>query len=321
MTTRRVDPHRPRSADLVIEAAWRYFHEGENQNEIADALGLSRGTVVNYLAEARAKQFVRVSLQPDVFREVQLARQVRDTFGLADAYVVPRHSEMTDREALKRVAQAAGDWLPGVLEPGDVLGVSWGETVYEVSLAVPNTRRDVTVVQLVGSYPSPLGFAAETCSSNIAQRLEAHCINLNVPLLVSSAELADLLRAEPAIAAQLAAAKNCNKTLFAAGTCTVDSHVVKLGVVSPDQLESLCQQGAEAVIGGQFIDAEGRPIPMDVHRRMLSVELDQMKDKDMGILVSVGVDRAKSMVAAIRGRFVTHLITCSQTARALLDLA
>lgn len=321
MTTKKVEMHRPRSAELVIEAAWRYFHEDQNQNEIADALGLSRGTVVNYLAEARAKQFVRVSLQPDVFREVHLARQLREALGLADVYVVPRHAGMTDRDALKRVARAAGDWLPGVLEPGDVLGVSWGETVYEVSLAVPNTRREVTVVQLVGSYPSPLGFAAETCSSNIAQRLEALCINLNVPLLVSSAELADQLRAEPAIAAQLAAARGCNKTLFAAGTCTMDSHVVKLGVVTPEQLQEVRDRGAEAVIGGQFIDARGRPVQMDVQRRMLSVELDQMKDKEMGILVSVGVDRARSTLAAIRGRFATHLIACSDTARALLDLA
>jgi DNA-binding transcriptional regulator LsrR (DeoR family) len=320
MTTKKAELHRPRSADLVIEAAWRYFHEDQNQNEIAEALGLSRGTVVNYLAEARAKQFVRVSLQPEVFREVQLARELRAAFGLADAYVVPRHDGMTDREALKRVARAAGDWLPGVLEPGDVLGVSWGETVYEVSLAVPGTRREVTVVQLVGSYPSPLGFAAETCSSNIAQRLDATCINLNVPLLVSSEDLAERLRAEPAIATQLAAAKNCNKTLFAAGTCTVDSHVVKLGVVSPDQLERLRERGAQAVIGGQFIDAEGRPVLMDVHRRMLSVELAQMKDKEMGILVSVGADRARAMAAAIRGRFASHLVTCSETARALLDL-
>jgi deoxyribonucleoside regulator len=321
MTTKKVELHRPRSADLVIETAWRYFHDGENQNEIADALGLSRGTVVNYLAEARARQFVRVSLQPEVFREVELARQLRDAFGLADAYVIPRPVGMTDRDALKRVARAAGDWLPGALEPGDVLGVSWGETVYEVSLAVPSTRCDVTVVQLVGSYPSPLGFAAETCSSNIAQRLQAHCINLNVPLLVSSEELADMLRAEPAIAAQLAAARGCNKTLFAAGTCTMDSHVVKLGVVTPDQLKQARDRGAEAVIGGQFIDAAGSPVPLDVQRRMLSVELDQMKDKETGILVSVGADRAKSTLAAIRGRFASHLITCSATARALLDVA
>jgi DNA-binding transcriptional regulator LsrR (DeoR family) len=314
-------PYRPSQASMVLETAWRYYHDGENQNDIAMDLGLSRGTVVNYLNEARSRGLVRISLNPEAFTEVELSRALCDKFGLKDALVVPRLDSLSDREAMMRVARATADWLPGVLEPGDLLGVSWGETIYEVSLAAPAvTIGGLTVVQLVGSRTTPLGFAAETCSSNLAQRFDAECINLHVPLILSSAELAATLRREPGIAEQFDAVGHCNKTLFAAGTCTPDSHVVKAGVVSKEELDYFLSKGATAVICAQFIDAEGRPIVSDLSDRMLCVNLEDMRNRDMGILVSAGVDRSPSLRAAIKGGFATHLVTCAKTAKALLEL-
>ena len=53
--------------EIVVEAAWLYYHDGLNQNEIADRLDVSRATVVNYLQEAREKNYIRLTMAPDVF--------------------------------------------------------------------------------------------------------------------------------------------------------------------------------------------------------------------------------------------------------------
>lgn len=58
-----------------------------------------------------------------------------------------------------------------------------------------------SVVQLLGSRPAALGFAAETCTANIARQLGALCVNLHAPLILSEAALAAKLRAEPVISA------------------------------------------------------------------------------------------------------------------------
>jgi deoxyribonucleoside regulator len=44
-----------RQDDAIVEAAWCYYHEGLNQSEIATKLGVSRASVVNYLAESRRR--------------------------------------------------------------------------------------------------------------------------------------------------------------------------------------------------------------------------------------------------------------------------
>ena len=313
---------RARSQDeAIIEVTWCYYQEGLNQNEIAERLGISRATVVNYLSEARKRDYVRISLDSDIFRNQDLARRLVDRFGLQDALVVPSAPAGSD-QSLDRVTRVVADWLPGLLAPGDRLGVAWGETVYKVAEAAPRiTVDDLTVVQLVGSRPAALGFAAETCSATLARRYGAHCVNLHVPLLLSDRDLVDRLKQEPVIRMQLDAVANCNKTLFACGTCTEDSHVVHTGLLDRSDVAACASQGATGVICGRLIDQDGNGLDREIEDRMIAVTLEQMRGKDMGLLVGAGENRAKPMLAAIRGGYATHVATCSETAAQMLELA
>lgn len=306
--------------DLIERAAWAYYHDGVKQSDIASKLQVSRASVVNYLAEARARGYVRVTMHPDVFSEHQLASELTDALGISAALVVPDAAH--PRQSLTRVAKAAADWLPGLLAADDRLGVSWGQTIFEVADAASlSPIPGLTVVQLVGSLATPLGFAAETCSANLARQFRARCINLHAPLVLSTAALAAQLAQEPVIAEQLSAVRSCNKTLFAAGSCTIDSHVVASGIVTPKQLNAFLKKGAAAVVCGRFIDTEGRPIASEMDDRMIGASLPDMQHKDMGLLVASGPDRAGPARAAIKGGYVTHLATCAATARTLLDAA
>lgn len=304
-------------SDLITRAAWAYYHDGVKQSDIAAMLKVSRASVVNYLAEARARGYVRVTMHPDVFLEHHLGTEIAEAFGLAQVMVVPEGASA--RSSLLRVAKAAADWLPALLSPGDRLGVSWGQTIFEVAQAAsPAPVPDLTVVQLVGSPATPMGFAAETCSANIAQQLRARCINLHALLVLSSQALARQLAQEPVIAQQLEAIRSCNKTIFAAGSCAEDSHVVASGTVDRALLQRYLDQGAAAVICGRFIDAEGQPIPGEMDSRMLGVDLADMRGKETALLVASGPDRAAPACAAIQGGYATHLVTCAATARDLM---
>ncbi|WP_244614938.1 sugar-binding transcriptional regulator [Pukyongiella litopenaei] len=305
--------------DAIVEAAWCYYRCGMNQQDIARRLGVSRASVVNYLSEARRRGYVRVTLEPEIFRTHELARDLVDRFGLADALVVPPDMAEPGR-SLERVTVAAGEWLPRLLGPGDRLGVAWGETVYRIAEAAPRVAlADLTVVQLVGSRPAALGFAAETCSATLARRFDAHCVNLHVPLLLSDRDLADRLRNEPVIAEQLRAVAGCNKVLFACGTCHSGSHVVRTGLIDADSLaQEVATRGAAGVICGRLIDGDGNPVVTESEERMIGVSLDEMRGKDMALLVGSGANRVRPMLAAIRGGYATHVATCADTARRLL---
>ena len=211
---------------IVAEVAWLYYIKGLNQAEIAKRLGLSRPTVVTYLRLARERQIVGVKIQGAHFRINALADGLRERFGLETAFVVAE--EDSQAETAQQVCEAAAQFLPDFVQPGDTLGVSWGQTVSIVSDRVPWWPVDGLVVrQLIGSIANPLLPTCESCTTEIARRLSAQCINLNAPAVCSEAGLADRLRAEPIIAEQLDRLRDCNKAIYSLSPCTFDTHVVQ----------------------------------------------------------------------------------------------
>jgi deoxyribonucleoside regulator len=317
--TRRRTVGKISGESIVIEAAWMYYHDGLNQTEIAEKLAVSRATVVNYLQEAKQHGYIRISLEPSAFTSHRLARDLQARFDLVAAYVVP-DGTASEEESLMRVARGAAEWLPGLLSPGDRLGVAWGRTVFEVAEALePSQMADITVSQLVGSMATPYGFTAEICSARLAQRLGARCINLHAPAVLSDPDLAARLRAEPIIRDQIDALSHCNKAIFAAGSCDHESHIVGSGVATHADLDWYKSQGATGVLCGRFIDAQGRSIPGDLDARMIGVELDKLQGLEMGLLVSVGIDKVAPMLATIAGGYVTHVVTSEKTAIEMLE--
>jgi DNA-binding transcriptional regulator LsrR (DeoR family) len=304
--------------DAVIQVAWMYYYDGRNQQEIAQTLGISRATVVNYLQEAREKGLIRITLAAPAFTTHRLALDLCERFGLAGAYVVPDDGTSLE-DGFLRVVRGAAMWLPDLLAQGDRLGVAWGRTVYELAeLVEARPVEDLAVLQLVGSMATPYGFTAEACSTRLAQRLGARCLNLHAPAIVSRAALAAELREEPILKAQLDQLERVNKLLFSVGTATAESHIVLSGLATPDDLRWYVDRGAVGVICGRFIDAEGRQLPGPMEDRMIGIPLTRLVGLDMGILITPGLDKVAATRAAIRGGYATHLVTGTTVAEALL---
>ena len=307
--------------DVIIEAAWLYYHDDLNQNEIAERLGVSRATVVNYLQDAREKGFVQITLSAQAFSGHRLALALKERFGLDGALIVP-DNRLDPPDTANRVARAAAQGLPSMLEAGDRLGVAWGKTIDDLAECIDAAPiADLTILQLVGSMATPYGFSADVCSSYVARKFSARCINLHVPAILSTPEIAETLRREHLIASQLDEIGRFNKTLFAVGSCLPDSHVASSGVATQKELQDYIANGAVGVLCGRFIDASGNPVSGPLDDRMMGIELDMLRHRDMGILVSIGEDRVPAAVAALKGGYATHVVTNQSCAAAMMELA
>ena len=304
--------------DPSAEAAWLYFQDGLNQTQIAEIMGVSRASVVNYLQQARDSGLVRVHLDPALVARTEVSRDLAQRYGLHAAMVVP--DGPADGNPLDRIAAAGAWYLRTRLVPGDTLGVAWGRTIHALSghlEAAPIA--DVTVVQLLGSMMTPYGFSAEMCSSGIAGKLGARCINLHVPAILTSPQLAAALCREPAIAGQLDALRHCSKAVFAVGQCAPDTHIVRSGIITSDELDAYQRRGAVAVIAGRLLDANGQHLRCDFEDRFLGIDMDDLRRIPVGILVSAGLPLLDAIHATLVGGYATDLVTDLTTARALLD--
>jgi len=304
--------------DPLLWASWLYHHDELTQSQIAELMGVSRATVVNYLQQARDQHYVRIVVRPELLDSIELAQDLKKAFGLAECMVIPIDGGL--RPPHERIGKAGAQFLEEVLTNGDVLGVAWGRTVLALAENLPEKALpESCVVQVTGSLNSAYdGFAADECVAFIARRLHARSINLHAPAAVSTPALRDALLKEPAIQEQFVRIRSCNRLLF--GVCTVktNSLVFASGLISVEESKFYVASGAVGVIAGRFIDARGNWIRGPMDDRMIGMTPEDMLAVPMRIAIAGGPDKTDAILGALRGGFVTALITDEPTARNVL---
>ena len=82
---------RSSNEELLLRVAWFYYKDELTQDEIAKRLSVSRASVGRMLDRARKVGLVSINLNADHLDAFEVSRQLRRTFGLAEALVVPDH--------------------------------------------------------------------------------------------------------------------------------------------------------------------------------------------------------------------------------------
>lgn len=304
--------------DIVAWVAWLYYADQLTQSEVADAVGLSRATVVKVLQAARERGAVTIRLNTEAMSRTKLSRALAARFGLAAAYIAPT---LASAPLTPRLGDAGARVLGDLLQTDDVIGVAWGRAVFAVAaaMAAPEAPGPFTVVQVTGSSPGGTAeFSPELCTSMLATKLSARCANLLAPAVLSNASLCDQLLAEPAMIEQFRLIRTVKKVLFGIGDVGAQSTARIAQLASARVFEEYIANGAVAVILGRFIDAEGKPVAGELDRRMIGVTLDELKTLPGRICVAGGPAKVAPLQAALKGGFVQRLVTDAATANALL---
>lgn len=303
--------------DAVVWAAWLYYADQLNQNDIAKAMSVSRATVVNLLQEAREREIVTIRLRTDLVCRTSLARALASRFGLAEALVIPSRGA---ESLVDRLGEAAARLLGDQLRGSDVIGVAWGRTVLAAARAItlPEPVSPLTVVQVAGSSTASEDFSPELCTSLMAGRLGARCVNLLAPALLSSAELRDRLLAEPMLVHQFELIRSATRILFGVGDLGAASTIQRSGFASAEIIGRYAAAGAAAVVIGRFIGAGGHPVPGELDCRMVGLTLDELRAVPVRICVAGGNAKRDAIRAALAGGYATHFVTDVETASKLV---
>ena len=307
---------------LLSNIALLYYGEGMTQNEIAKRYRLSRATIVSMLRDCRERGIVEIRVDGQLLAASSLSRDLAERYGLQDVYIAADGVEdgpAPRRDRLAQVARVASMAILDIVAPGDRIGVAWGETIAAVAHAMPrNPVPETQVCQLIGSQESTRVPASEICAIEVANKLGAQCHTLHAPGIVSSADLARALRAEPTIQSQLARLSSLDMTIAAVGHVGADTHMVAADIASATELAQARDQGAAGIICCRYIDGNGEEIRTPPHDRVITASLEDMRAAPKKLLVVCGSDRLAATRAAIRGGLVTHLVVDRQLAEALV---
>ncbi|WP_419908303.1 sugar-binding transcriptional regulator [Hoeflea sp.] len=324
---KKSDVRRALHQDSVLaNTAILYYKEGLTQNEIALRLGVSRPTVINYLRLAREQNIVDIRINGASFAVSNTSRDLRAKYDLADVYIANftaagDPADVAYKAQINRqVAQVGAMALHDILQPGELVGIAWGETIYHLANEAPyRIIEDLTVCQIIGSMTTPLVSTAEGCAISLASRLGAECHTLHAPAILTSAKLAESLRNEPVIKEQLERLKAIDRSIFSVGNCDSDTPIVQSAITTDKEFDWYREQGAVGVLCGRFIDPSGNHIKGPMDDRMIGIDLSYLKQRANGLLVAGGPAKFEAISATLEGGYVSHLVTDEHTALALLE--
>lgn len=306
--------------DPLLWASWLYYEEGLTQGAIAEQMGVSRPSVNAYLADARLRGIVNIEISPDRFRTLTIAKALRDHFNLQDCLVIP--TDGGDRSLISRLGDAGAMVLARNLRSGDTVAVTWGRTVLSLAdqIVLPGLKpglKDVRVVQATGGTTAKIAWTPEACASHLAKALNARAIPISAPAIVSSAEMRAMLLAEGVLAEQLGILGEADRIVMGISSLRPESTIHTSGFLDAGMQHAHYQDAVGSLVG-RFISARGEPVIGPMHDRTIGLDLDQLRRIPQRIAVAGGMDKVAAILAALRGGFVSVLVTDIATGRGIL---
>src|SRR6202021_2170031 len=137
---------------------------------------------------------------PDHRHGCGVRRQLRHTFGLAEALVIPDHeTEVGDHHGLNaRLGLGGAQFMSTHLRPGGTLGGGWGDTVARV---IPSTNfgavGPVHMVALTGGVDAYLRAFLSSKGESAAEGEMTSATVIPTPIVAPTPALAAALKAEP----------------------------------------------------------------------------------------------------------------------------
>jgi DNA-binding transcriptional regulator LsrR (DeoR family) len=299
-----------------LRAAWLYYNHGLTQQEVAARLGISRGTAIKLLDEAKARGEVQFWISEGERGCVELALRLEDALHLDEAIVVP---EAEDGEPANAVGLALGKFLSEAVTDGMTIGVGWGRTLMASLASLRPARRDgVKVVSLVGGVVEARGGNPLEYTWRMASQFGSECYLFIAPAFVDSPATKKSLIEKCGLAPLYRLSASLDLAVVGVGDIGTRSTGLAAKMLSRAEVDDLIEMGCVGDVLCNFLDAAGRSIDHPVNRRVMSVRLEDLAKAGHVVIAAGGARRAPAIRAAIARVGCHTLVTDQGAARALI---
>ena len=304
---------------LAINVAKLYYRSDYSQQKIAQELGVSRPSISRLLQYAKDKGYVNIQIVDPVEDMSHMEQRLKDKLHLKDVKIAS--STINDEEEIKKyIGITAARYLDSIIKDGDIIGVGWGTTLYNMSQAlVPKAIKGSQVVQLEGgiSHSEWNNYAREILES-FAANFDTVAQYLPLPVIFDTKETKELVDRDRYIKRVLELGRHANIAIFSVGTVRPNALFFRLGYTGIEEQEKI-QKSSVGDICSRFFDVEGRICNRDLDDRTVGITLSELRDKEFSIMISGGEAKINAIKAALKGRYANVLITDQFTGKALLE--
>jgi deoxyribonucleoside regulator len=305
------------------QAAKLYYIHHLDQTEVARLVGVSRSQVSRLLSRARERGIVRISVDDYDPRNRALEQDLKQVFHLNHVVVVRVPAGASSDTVRRATGYFAAPVVSELIRSNAILGVAGGRTIYEmVRYMAPTTgTRGVAVVQLMGNTgPSASSADAIELSHALAEKFRGTFYTLNAPAYASDAASRDVFLRHQDVRSVWDLFGLMQIALVGVGSLT-ESLFIAQGGLGPTGLDAQRVRGAVGEICGRFFDSQGQECATDYQDRVISIELDELRQAPEVIGVVGGDGKTDAVYAACHSGLIKSLVIDEAGAMALAAAA
>ena len=304
---------------LSIDVAKLYYKSDYSQQQIANKLNLSRPTVSRLLQYAKDKGFVQINISDPIEDNISLEEKLCKKYNL-DVVKIAYSPLNISSEIKKSISMKAAEYLYEIAKDGDIIGVSWGTTIYKMALNLKHKAlKGVQIVQLKGgiSHSQNNTYAYEVVEL-FSEAFSTVGRYLPLPVMFDTVQIKELIERDKHIRNILDLGRQANIAVFTVGTVKDDALLFRLGYIDEKDRE-IIQKKAAGDICSRFFDLNGNICDKDLDERTVGIKLEELKEKEKRILVAGSQRKITAIEASLRGGFANILVTDQYTAEELLN--
>lgn len=310
---------KPHDEQLALVARL-YYVDGLGQAEVARLANVSQAKVSRWLAQAKQRGIVKISVAEYEPRDVELETAVREQLGLEHAIVI-KSDPHADADILRRaVGHFGGEFLHALLTNGDTVAIAGGRTLSEVVMHLPtDPPRSVAIIQAMGHVDAELSkFDAQEVGRTMAQRVGGSFVPLNAPAFLPDKATCEVILDLEQVRGVRRSLRRARLALVGIGSLQ-NSVFAQRGTLTSGMIAELTEAGAVGEICGRFFQSDGDECATPWADRVMSISLNELREIPLVMAVICGSDRSAAIHAAARGRLINGLFIDAGGARALLE--
>lgn len=293
---------------LLGSLAQDYYLSKMPISELSKKYNLSRYLIVKYLDEALACGIVDINIHTDYNRNVKLERELTNHFKLNHLYVIKDPSNPLDRD--KAIATFAAQQIQLLIKKSQVIGLSWGETIYAILDHFNKQHADNLVfTQFMGENMKYRSSAASMrMVQKAATKYDSSYYTIPGPLYILNDAAREDLYAEPAFTEAFHFANQIDLLVCGLGTLQSIDSIPAWNSCKDKLFTGIDLHRVAGMAYGRPYDINGNFLIHPRHDKTLSIPLNKILAVPQRVAVVQRKAKYQAALGALRGRLFTDMI-------------
>jgi DNA-binding transcriptional regulator LsrR (DeoR family) len=322
MKSIRLERDEQEATNLLNTVLSLYYMDRLTQAEIAKRIHISTPKVNRLLQDARDQGLVDITVHTPFQNLFELEQRLKAVFSLADVVVIPPVSDVPN-STLYTLGRVGANYLLDHLRDGDIVAISAGMAVYSVVEALDTPRSyDVQIIPFLGGVQGKVITDVNYIAGRLSERLGGRSQQLNAPAFADSCEDRAILMEMRSVKETLDIARRASLAVFGIGSVDCDrSSYFQFTSLSINDLDRIAKTyRGVGEIGAHVYDSSGNPVAQEYANRVIGLTLLELKSIPFRIGVAATAVKARPIYGALRGGYLSALITDELAARGVLEI-